>query len=184
MEPVERLTKVIEMPEEVSIKVENRILVVNGPKGEVSKKIATKQILFGVDNNVLRLTPNKKSTRSEKCLINTYHAHIQNMIKGVQEPFVYKLKICSSHFPMSVKIKGTELEVTNFIGERVARKLKLKSGVDIKMEGEIITITSPSKELAGQVAADIEKLTKRSGFDKRVFMDGIYIIEKAGVELK
>ena len=32
--------------------------------------------------------------------------------------------------------------------------------------------------------SDIERLMKRSAFDKRVFQDGIYIIEKCGVPLK
>ena len=47
------------------------------------------------------------------------------------------------------------------------------------MEGNLIYVESCDKELAGQVAADIEQTTRRPGFDRRIFQDGIYIIEKA-----
>lgn len=184
MVTIEKLTQEIELSEGISAEVKDRVLTITGSNGNVSKKISSKAIEIVVKDGKITIAPKVKSTRSEKCLVNTFHAHIMNMIKGVQEPYVYKLKVCSSHFPMSVKINGNNLEVSNFIGEKVARKLKLKEGADVKLEGDIIIVTSPDKELAGQVAADIEKVTKRAGFDKRIFMDGIYIIEKAGVELK
>jgi large subunit ribosomal protein L6 len=40
------------------------------------------------------------------------------------------------------------------------------------------------KELTSQTAALIEKLTRRPGFDKRIFQDGIFMIEKDGKPLK
>ncbi|MBW2998515.1 50S ribosomal protein L6 [Candidatus Woesearchaeota archaeon] len=184
MIPKERLIQEIEVPEGVTVDFKDRIVTVNGPKGSVSKKIMTKAIIIEIKDGKVVISPNVKTSRSEKCLINTNRAHIVNMIKGTQEPYTYKLKVCSSHFPMSVKINGQELVVNNFIGEKVNRVLKLKEGVDVKLDGDVISVTSCNKELAGQVAGDIEKLTKRSGFDKRIFMDGIYIIEKAGVELQ
>ena len=52
------------------------------------------------------------------------------------------------------------------------------------MDGENITVESADKELAGQTAADIETLTKRPGFDKRIFQDGIWMVSKGGKELK
>lgn len=184
MVTIEKLTKEIELPEGISAELKDRIIIITGPNGNVSKKLSTKAIEIMVKDGKVIIAPKVKSTRSEKCLVNTYNAHINNMIKGTQEPYVYKLKICSSHFPMSVKINGQNLEVSNFIGEKVTRNLELKEGVDVSLEGDVITVISPNKELAGQVAADIEKLTRRAGFDKRIFMDGIYITMKAGVELK
>ena len=84
---------------------------------------------------------------------------------------------------MNVSLNNDELQIKNFFGEKIPRILKIKEGADVKVEGEIITIESMDKEKAGQIAADIETLTKRSGFDRRIFQDGIYIIEKAGKEV-
>lgn len=178
------IKKEIVLPEGVTAEFKDYVITITGSKGTISKKVATKIINIEVKDGKILFSPRVKITKREKCMINSYASHVANMIKGVEEPYVYKLKICASHFPMSVKIKGMDLEVSNFIGERVSRNLKLKEGADVKVDGQVITVTAIDKELAGQVAADIEKLTKRSAFDKRIFQDGIYIIEKAGVEQK
>ena len=49
-----------------------------------------------------------------------------------------------------------------------------------KVEGEIVTVNHCDIEVAGQTAADIEQLTRRPGFDPRIFQDGIYITKKDG----
>ncbi len=105
------------------------------------------------------------------------------MLHGVLEEYVYKLKICASHFPIITTVNGDEFVVKNFLGEKIPRKLKLRQGVRVKVEGEEVTVESADKELAGQTAADIENLTKRTGFDKRVFQDGIYLTSKGGKKL-
>ena len=117
-------------------------------------------------------------------MIGTFVAHSNNMIRGSKENHTYTLKICSGHFPMNVSVSDSKLTVKNFLGEKVPRVLKLMEGATIKVDGNMIHITSPSKEIAGQVSADIEQLTRRPGFDTRVFQDGIYLTIKDGKELK
>ena len=108
----------------------------------------------------------------------------KKILKGVVEGHVYQLKICSSHFPMSAAVNNGEFSVKNFLGEKVPRTIKIKENVDVKVEGDIITVESPDKELAGQTAASIEQLCKITNRDRRIFQDGIYIISKAGKEIK
>jgi large subunit ribosomal protein L6 len=176
---VKNFTQELKIPEGITITVEKGIVTVKGPEGEVIKKLLSPIVKIEIkDNNVVFNIA--KMTKREKTILGTFTSHINNMIKGVQEPYVYKLKVCSGHFPMNINIANGKLSIKNFIGEKVPRVLKLKEGADVKMEGEVITVTSVSKEIAGHVASDIELLTRRPGFDSRIFQQGIFITEKAG----
>ena len=94
------------------------------------------------------------------------------------------LKICSGHFPINVSVNNNMLIVKNFLGEKVPRTIKLKPGADVRVEGDLIVVESPSKEIAGQVSADIELLARRTHYDLRIFQDGLWIINKDGKEIK
>ena len=85
---------------------------------------------------------------------------------------------------MNVSVGGGKLVVKNFLGEKFPRNLYLKEGVDVKIEGDLVYVTGVDKEIAGQVSADIEQLTRRPGYDTRIFQDGIYLVNKDGKELK
>lgn len=178
------LERSVEIPQGISVSFTDSLLTVKGEKAEVSRLVTSKIVVIKVEEGKVEIAPKKKNTKKEKAIINTTESHLKNMIAGVQDPYVYKLKICASHFPMTVKVNGKGLEVSNFLGEKIPRKLALKDGASVKVGGEIITVESADKELAGQVAADIEYLMRRPAFDRRIFQDGIYMIEKAGVALK
>ncbi len=166
----------------ITVRHENNILTVEGSKGKVERNAILPGITIKQEGNKVILEALKASKR-EKTLINTYKSHLKNMMKGITEGHVYKLKVCSGHFPMSVVVKGQELEVKNFIGEKVPRTIKIPEGVTVKIDGEIITVEGISKETAGTAAARIENMCRRPGFDNRIFQDGIYMIEKDGKEL-
>jgi large subunit ribosomal protein L6 len=113
-------------------------------------------------------------------MIGTFTSHIKNMIKGVTELYVYKLKVCSGHFPITVQATKDDFIVKNFLGETIPRKMKLVKGVSVKVEGEIVTVESTDKEIAGRTASDIEQLVRITNRDRRIFQDGIWMTEKAG----
>lgn len=122
----------------------------------------------------------EKATKREKKLLGTIVGKINNMIKGVKEGFTYKLQIASSHFPMKVEIdkNNNMFIVKNFLGERIPRKAVILPNVDVKVENDVIIVHSIDKEAAGQTAANIEATTKVKARDRRVFQDGIYLVEK------
>jgi large subunit ribosomal protein L6 len=79
---------------------------------------------------------------------------------------------------MNVSVAGVNFAVKNFLGEKVPRTCTLPQGVDVKVAGQEITVTSVDLERAGQVAGMLELLTFKPNKDQRTFQDGIYITVK------
>jgi large subunit ribosomal protein L6 len=169
----------VNVNEGISAKVEGTVLTVSKDKATVTRDFRHPKLTISAEGNKISINI-PLMTKREKTMLGTYRAHIRNMLAGVEEPFVYKLKVCSGHFPMNLSITKEELSVKNFIGEKVPRVLKIIEGVDVKLDGDVITVTSTDKEKAGRIAGAIELLCKRPGFDNRIFQQGIYIMEKAG----
>lgn len=174
-----KIEETIELPSGVTATFAKRIITIKGPKGEATREIKDPKIKAVIKENKVTIEY-KNAGKRQKRLINSFIAHINNCITGVQQPYQYKMKICSGHFPMNVSVSGDQLIVKNFLGEKSPRTLKLKKGATVKVEGDHINIESPDKDIAGQQASDIELLTSKSNRDLRVFQDGIYMIEKAG----
>lgn len=179
----EKIMKEIELPDGVSSSLNDQFLIVKGPKGEVEREFKQHNISIKIGNKKIILE-SKSGTKEDKKIIGSLTAHIKNMINGSLQNHTYILKICSGHFPMNVNVSGNKLVVKNFLGEKVPRILQLKGGANVKVEGDLIYVTSTSKEIAGQVSADIEQLTRRPGYDTRIFQDGVYVVNKDGKELK
>lgn len=174
-----QMTETLALPSGVTVSVHGSNVHVKGPKGESTRNLATKKIHIKVEDGKV-LVSGKNVTKNDKRFLQTAAAHLKNMVKGASAGHTYKLKICSGHFPMSVSLKGDVFEVKNFIGEAVPRQLKVRKDVKVTIAGTDITVESSNKEAAGSQAAAIELLTRRPGFDTRVFQDGIYIVEKDG----
>ncbi len=170
--------EVVTIPQGVTASIEGNLMTVKGKKDEVCKKLGDPIVRVKTEQNTITIDC-AKATRTEKAKVYAIIAHLNNMFKGVQEPYKYKLKICSGHFPMNCAITNNQMTIKNFLGEKVPRVIKLKKGVSVKIDGAHILVESANKELAGQTAADIEQATRVKGRDLRVFQDGIYIIEKA-----
>ena len=173
------INKEVILQQGISATLQDGWLKVKGPKGEVKREFAYPKVEVKVDGNKITIS-SKNGTKKEKKIIGSFFSHIKNMVLGVVEPHIYKLKICSGHFPMNVSISGKELTVKNFLGETVPRKVNLPDGAEVKINGSEIIVSSLDKEIAGQAAAKIEKACRITNRDIRVFQDGCYITEKAG----
>lgn len=163
----------------ITIRAGNTVTI-QGPKGDVTRQFFDPHIHISTNS----ASPNKlqlnalRGTRREKKRLHTYCAHLKNMIAGVHQPHEYRLKICSGHFPMNIHSTSAQFSVKNFLGEKIPRTLAIPAGVTINVEGDIIIVTSPNLELAGQTASCLEHLTRITNKDPRVFQDGIYITTK------
>lgn len=172
----------VEIPEGVEVVIEGNLVTVKGPEGENQRKLNFRNLDVKKEGNKI-IMDCKKATKKEKKTMNTTRAHLKNMIEGISKKFEYTLKICFSHFPITAEVHGDELIIKNFLGERANRRTSIPKGAEVKVNKEMITITSTDREIAGQAAANIERATKVSKRDRRVFQDGIFIITKAGKEI-
>lgn len=172
----------IEIPEGTKVSIDKKKVIIEGPLGKNEREFDIGKIKLDIKGNKISLE-NKKSTKNDKRNLKTISAHIVNLIKGVNSKFEYKLKICFNHFPFTVRIDGDKVFVKNFLGEKKERVVNIPKNVEIKMEKEFITVSSIDKEIAGQTAANLERITRIRNRDVRIFQDGMYIINKNGKEI-
>ncbi len=170
----------IPIPEGVTVTVDDGVVTVNGPNGQLTRNLHHAKVKIQVQGNEVEVyceLPRKK----ENALIGTYRSHINNMILGVTKGFEYKMKIVYSHFPLKVTVKDQDFVIDNFLGEKYPRTAKIVGDTKIVSKGDEVTLTGSCKEDVGQSAANIERATKIKGYDPRVFQDGIYIVSKGVV---
>jgi len=172
------LTETLSIPDGVTVTYADKVIIVKGAKGEVKRKFYNPNITITTQDNTLKLHC-PKGTKRENRLIFTHKSHIANMMRGVQVPWMYELKICASHFPMNVKVNGNKFMVKNFLGEKTPREFTFPDTVKVKVSGTEVMVESIDLEKAGNVAGRIEIITAIRGRDLRIFQDGIYIVKKA-----
>ena len=80
----------------------------------------------------------------------------------------------------STDVDGDTLIVKNFFGEKIPRKAKIVPNVKVQVKGDEVTVSGIDIEAVGQTAANIEKCTVIKNRDRRVFQDGIWLVEKSG----
>lgn len=180
----EQLT--LEVPEGVTATIEGHRITVTGEKGEIKRTFMEDFIDYSQDKNTIKITAHTKRLphKKQKAIMTAIRSHIQNMFRGVTEGYEYKMKILYSHFPMKVDVKGNNLVIDNFLGEKYPRKSVIVPGVDVQVQGSHVILTGINKESVSQTAANIEQSTKIKNLDPRVFQDGIYIVEKDGKPVK
>jgi large subunit ribosomal protein L6 len=173
-----RVERVVEVPQGVTVRVESLKVTVKGPKGEMQKDFShARGVGIRVDGNKVIVEAWSADTKA-RALVGTIAAHIKNMIIGVTKGFRYKLKIISSHFPITVKVEKSRVVINNFLGEKAPRYATIMPGVTVKVQGQDVIVEGSDVEAVGQTAANIERATRITEFDRRKFMDGIFIYSR------
>jgi len=137
--------------------------------------------LIGKKNRKLKVNVWFGSRKSMAC-IRTVCSHIQNMITGVTKGYEYKMKFVYAHFPVNCNIPddGKWIEIHNFLGEKVVRRVSMLPGVKVtrSTEKDEIVLTGNDLELVSQSAANVHQSTLVKNKDIRKFLDGIYVSQK------
>merc|ERR1711991_496444 len=118
----------VPIPAGVTVEIKSRIVVVTGPRGKLTKDFKH----MAVDMAVAEAKVEKHfGTSKQISSINTCCSHIKNMMVGVTKGFEYKMRLVYAHFPINVSLqnKGTLVEIRNFLGEKIVRKVPMLEGV-------------------------------------------------------
>ena len=173
----ESIKRVVSLPENVQVEVDGSKVTLAGNGNENSRAFKVKGISFKkIENGIeVEATPAKKKMDAK---LKTVIGHLNNMAKGLSKNFEYNLTVVYSHFPMNVAVKGNLVEINNFTGEKKPRISKILPGVTVEIKGKNVTIKGHKKEDVGQTAGNLEKATRLVGKDRRIYQDGIYIVNK------
>jgi large subunit ribosomal protein L6 len=174
--------KEIELPEAVSAEAAGASVRISGPKGKAErtfKGLHGIKIEIGPGGRKVKVSTDSEE-RSDKALVGTIIAHVKNMAKGVTRDYIYKLRVIYSHFPVTVKVDDAKRQilVQNFLGEKTPRVAKILGDTKVDVKGPDITLSGASKEDVGQTAANLETVTQIKKHSRKVFQDGIFIVEK------
>src|SRR3989344_5610318 len=168
------IIETVEVPQGNEVFLINNTIIVKGVKGEIKKDFSCFGIKLKKENSKIFFSI-KGVSRRQKCVINSCLSHFKNMINGVNFGYIYKLKVCSSHFPINISIDKNRLIIKNFLGEKIPRAAEILDGVNVKIDGDVIIVDGIDKEKTGQVSANIERATNITHRDRRVFQDGIHM---------
>ncbi|RKO85733.1 ribosomal protein L6, alpha-beta domain-containing protein, partial [Blyttiomyces helicus] len=171
----------------VTVDVKARTVRVEGPRGKLVRD------LKHVNMEILRPSPNVirvkvwHGVRKHIACIRTVCSLIENMIKGVTKGWEYKMRFVYAHFPINMNIvdAGTVVEIRNFLGEKVIRRVPMLEGVTVEhstggAKDEIILVGNDLQNVS-QSAASIQQSTLVKNKDIRKFLDGIYVSEKGNL---
>ena len=166
----------VEVPNKVTVSIDKEIIVVKGPKGELSMPLSN-ELSIDQNNNLLTFQPLNDSPKTKK-LYGTYRASVANMIRGVTQGFEKKLELRGVGYRCQVQGKSLILNV----GFSHQVTIPAPQGINISVEANTkVTVNGISKELVGQVAANIRSVRPPEPYKgKGIRYEGEFVRKKAG----
>lgn len=147
--------KPIVIPSGVAVTLEDGIVRVKGPKGELMR-VVDPRISIAVAEGVLTVDVANKENKTERSLWGTYAAHMRNMITGVTTGFKKQLEINGVGYKVALQGKDLKLEV----GYSHSVMFPMPDGVTASVEKNLMTLESADIELLGRTAAEIRNIRK------------------------
>ena len=146
--------RVLTIPENVNVTLENDTITVKGPKGSLDFPIS-KSVIVKIDGNAL--TVEKTDNADSNVMQGTTNAIINNMIEGVSKGFEKGLEIIGVGYRFQVQ--GNVLTVNAGYSHPV--KMTAPEGLTVEaVSNTEIVVKGINKELVGEFAANIRKVRK------------------------
>ncbi|MFW6264513.1 MAG: 50S ribosomal protein L6 [Bacillota bacterium] len=143
----------IELPEKVDVQINDNLVKVKGPKGELSQEFDSR-ITIDVSEKEIQVKRNGDS-RDERSLHGLTRSIIESMVIGVTEGFEKKLEMVGVGYNAKVQGNTIVLEVG------YSHPVSIEAMGDIKFEVEKntnITVKGIDKQLVGEMAAKIRSV--------------------------
>ena len=170
----------IEIPEGVTVNVDNNLVTVKGAKGELEQKVDP-VIKVNVEDNQVVLERSNEEKRS-KSMHGLYRALIFNMVYGVSEGYSVNLELVGVGF--RAEAKGQMLELGLGYSHDIVIQLPEQIQVEAKTERRSnpkVSLSSCDKQLLGQVTAKIRSLRPPEPYKgKGIKFAGEQLRRKAG----
>ncbi|MEX1001226.1 MAG: 50S ribosomal protein L6 [Crocinitomicaceae bacterium] len=171
----------IKVEGEIEIKIDNGMISVKGPKGELTQEYDQSAVTIKQEDGIISLerASDHKDHRAKHGL---YRALIANMIEGVTKGWTKKLEFHGVGYRATNR--GQLLEMVIGYSHQVV--IELPEEIKITAETEkgkapLVILESHDKQLLGQVAAKIRSLRKPEPYKgKGIRYQGEYIRRKAG----
>lgn len=147
--------RVLAIPENVNVELNEQKLTVKGPKGELSLTI---EPVIKVNINDKEITVEKlNNAKKTNEMHGTTNALIKNMIVGVTEGYTKTLEIIGVGYRFTVK--GKTLTVQD--GKSHLDNVEIPDGIEVKaISNTEIELSGIDKCALGQFAAEIRELRK------------------------
>ena len=166
--------RILTIPAGVTIDVNDTVVTVKGPKGELSTNI-DKNIKVEVEGTELKIT---RKDDTFKTVHGTANANIKNMIVGVSTGFEKKLEAVGVGYRFTVK--GNELVINAGYSHPV--NIKVPTGITLESPSNTeLFIRGIDKQAVGQFAAEVRSVREPEPYKgKGIRYSDEHIIRKEG----
>ncbi|MBD5199583.1 MAG: 50S ribosomal protein L6 [Bacteroides sp.] len=170
----------IEIPAGVTVKIDNNVVTVKGPKGELSQAVNPDLTIKVEDNHIVVTRPS--DDREHRAQHGLYRALIHNMVVGVSTGYRKEMELVGVGYRAAAT--GQVLELSLGFSHAIFIKLPPEVKVEAKSErnqNPLIILESDDKQLLGQVCAKIRSLRKPEPYKgKGIKFVGEVIRRKSG----
>ncbi len=147
--------RVLSVPENVNVNVENNVVTVRGPKGELTLELVKNIEVKVTDEGVL--VTMLKDDKFNHAMHGTTNANIKNMIIGVSEGYTKGLEIVGVGYKFNPQ--GNKLTINAGYSHPVV--MEVPDGITVKgISNTEIELSGIDKEKIGEFAANIRKVRK------------------------
>ena len=160
----------INIPEDIKVSLANNVISFEGKLGKSSSTLP-EGIAVDLKDNLLHFAGENKA------MLGTVYANVKNEIIGNTKGFEKKLELVGTGYKANVSGKTLVLA----LGYSHDINFQIPDGITIKVEKNLVTVTGTSKQLVGQVAAEIKSFRKPEPYKgKGVRYEGEKIYRKEG----